>query len=290
MPIPSPRPRVTFLMSAALLAVILACAAAAYVALRHAAGQPSHEREWIEPQSVLPRVEWAGERVTIHGVRAFRWRSATDYDACWETRSYELHRLRRIWFGISQFGTRWRGPAHVFLSFEFEGSEFVAVSVEARREVGEEYGVLPGLLNRFEVIYVVGDERDVVGVRTHVWRDPVRLYPIAAPPERVREVFLALLGRAEQVRARPEFYHTIMHNCMSALVQAARRTGEHPLRYGLEVMLPGYADRRLQRLGLLPADASLAELRARWLVSPRAERFPLTDPAFSRRLREPADG
>ena len=36
--------------------------------------------------------------------------------------------------------------AHTFLSFEFAGPRFVAISVEARKERGERYGPVKGLL------------------------------------------------------------------------------------------------------------------------------------------------
>jgi hypothetical protein len=249
---------------------------------------PSHHRDWIEAQARLPAVHRDGDRVRIEGVRNFRWWATTDPDPVWETREYDLAGLQRMWFGVSPFGGRWRGPAHAFLSFEFADSAFLSVSVEARREKGEEYGIVAGLLNRFEVIYLFGDERDVVGLRTHVWQDPVHLYPVSAPPERVREVFIAMLDRAEEIRTRPEFYNTFLHNCTSALLQAANRAREEPIPFGIDVILPGYADRRLLELGLLETELELDAARAEFLLNPRAREIDIGDPHFSARIRERA--
>jgi hypothetical protein len=268
---------------------VLAAGVAGAVVYR-ATQRPSNDRRWIEPQSVAPTVTREGDLVTVAGVRDFRWRSATDYDARWETRRYDLSQLRRLWFGLSPFAGRWRGPAHTFLSFEFADGQFVSISVEARREVGEEYGVVAGLLNRFEVIYVVGDERDVIGLRTHVWGDPVHLYPIATPPEKVREVFVSMLGHASELEARPAFYNTFAHNCTSALLRAANEARDRPIPFGIDVLLPGYSDRRLLRLGLLDTDLGLDAARSAFLVNARSTSAPLTAPGFSARIRSRPGG
>ena len=58
-----------------------------------------------------------------------------------------------------------RGPAHAFVSFGFDDGGYVAISVEARREAGETYSPARGLMKQFEIMYVVGDERDLIGLR-----------------------------------------------------------------------------------------------------------------------------
>jgi hypothetical protein len=274
------RTRLTLLVLAAALIV-----AGAAVVVTARSRTPSHDRDWIEVQSRLPAVVRDGDLVTISDVRSFRWRSADDFDAAWDTRTYDLSRLERVWFGLSPFARNWRGPAHAFLSFEFADSQFVSISVEARREEGEEYGVVAGLMNRFELIHVIGDERDVIGLRTHVWEDPVHLYPVDTPPDNARAVFLAMLDGAERIRNRPQFYNTFADNCTSVLLEAANRARQNPIPFGLDVVLPGYSDRRLHRLGLLDTDLPLDQARAAFLINDRAARVDLDDPEFSFRIR-----
>jgi len=48
---------------------------------------------------------------------------------------------------------------------ESERSHF-APSVEVRREVGETYSPLKGVYRNYELTHVIGDERDLIGVRT----------------------------------------------------------------------------------------------------------------------------
>jgi hypothetical protein len=176
-----------------------------------------------------------------------------------------------------------RGPAHTFLSFGFSDSQFVSISVEARREVGEEYALLKGMLRRYEVMYVIGDERDVIGLRA-LRGDDVYLYPIRTTPAKVRALFVAMLERANQLEAEPEFYNTITNNCTTNILEHANSISPGRIPYGREVLLPGYADELAQRLGLIDADATIEQVRARYLINEKATAF-AGDSLFSLKIR-----
>lgn len=136
--------------------------------------EPSNDRDWVPREARTAWAEVDGSRVTVHEVRDARYRTDEDADVRWETRTYDLEGLESVWFLVDPF----RGlevAAHTFVSFGFADGRYLAVSIEARKERGEEYGILPGLYRQFEVIYVAGDERDLIGLRTHVRGDTVYL-------------------------------------------------------------------------------------------------------------------
>lgn len=247
--------------------------------------RPSHARRWATDQSVLPAAEFAGSRVTIHGVRNFRWSSATDFVPAWEDRSYPLDQVATAWYVLVPFSGRWRGPAHAFVSFGFDDGRYLAISVEARREAGEPYGVVAGLLRRFELLYVIGDERDLIGRRAVYDGSEVFVYPIRASREAVRHVFVAMLERANALRERPEFYNTVSNNCTLNLVRHvnALRPGRIPSSW--RIVLPGYSDAVALGLGLIDTTGTIADARARFRINERA-RAALTAPDFSRLIRE----
>ena len=91
---------------------------------------------------------------------------------------------------------------HTFLSFIFDNAPPLSISIETRPEVGEGFDPLASLFKQFELIYVVGDERDLVGVRTnHRRRDGVSL-----PPQHLGRGCApapAGLSRADQRARRP---------------------------------------------------------------------------------------
>jgi len=69
----------------------------------------------------------------------------------------------------------------------------LAVSIETRKEVGEPYSAALGFFRRYELVYVVADERDLIGVRTNVRADPpedVYVYRVAMPKEAARRLLL----------------------------------------------------------------------------------------------------
>jgi len=189
-----------------------------------------------------------------------------------------------VWFGVSPFGANRRGPAHVFPSFGSSDSQYVAISVEARKEVGEEYSVWKGLLKRYELMYVIADEHDVIPLRTEVWGDPVHLYPTRATPEQARQIFVRMLERAEALRTRPVFYNTVSNNCTSNIVEPINEIATRRIRFGLDLLLPGYSDARAHRLGLLDTDPPLEEARRVSLVNDRMAAA-LDEAEFSLRIR-----
>lgn len=247
--------------------------------------RPSHERNWQREHAVLPHFRVEGDRVTVEGVRNFRWRSAREFDERWEERSYRLSELSGVWYVLTPFSKSWRGPAHSLLSFQFGDHDFLAVSVEARREEGESYGLLKGMARRFELIYVAGDERDLVGVRAIHRGDQVYVYPVDVSLEGARALFLSMADSANRIRENPEFYHTLTNNCTTRIVHHVNRVAPGRVPRSWRILLPGYSDELAHRLGLLATDLPLERARARWHVNQRARAWE-GHPDFSVRIRE----
>ena len=53
------------------------------------------------------------------------------------------------------------------MSFDFGPEGYVCISVETRMTNGQAYSALAGLYRQFELYYVMGDERDIVRLRTN---------------------------------------------------------------------------------------------------------------------------
>lgn len=248
--------------------------------------QPSNARDWVSEQAVMPTVTFAGDRVRIDGLRDWDWRGAGEPISRFETREYDLARIESVWYVVSPFGDDWRGPAHSFLSFGFADSQYVAISVEARKEVGETYTIAGGLLKRFEIMYVVGDERDLLGQRVFRNGDDVYVYPVRATTEAIRALFIEMLERANDLSARPEFYGTIRNNCTTNILRHVNRIAPEPIRFGPRVLLPGYSDGLALERGLLATDLPLEAARERFRVNDRVRNF-IDEAGFSIRIRQP---
>ncbi|HSO44569.1 MAG TPA: DUF4105 domain-containing protein, partial [Rhodoferax sp.] len=131
---------------------------------------PSNERNWQASVARLPLASVDGNSVTVHNIRHFSYHSETDYMPAWHDKTYDLRQLE----GVDVVASYWMGPhiAHVFVSFAFAGGDHLAMSIETRIEQGEGYSAIKGFFRKFELFYVVADERDAIGLGTNFRRDP----------------------------------------------------------------------------------------------------------------------
>lgn len=242
---------------------------------------PSAERDWSPDQRVLPRARIAGDRVTIENVRNFSYKSTSEYVPHYETRTYDLSKLDAVWFIVERFGDA-PAIAHTFLSFGF-GGEYLAISVEIRKELGESYSPLKGLLRQYELMYVIADERDVIGLRTNYRRDPVYMYPVTTTPDKIRRVFVEMLERSNKLATEPEFYNTLTNNCTTSIVRHVN-TISNRIPFSYKVVLPAYSDQLAYELGLIPTDRPFAAVQAAHRIDGLAQQQPV-DPNFSRLIR-----
>ena len=256
-----------------------------FLGTRYVFLRPSLDRDWKVEHAVLPEIRIDGNEVHVKNVRSFVYRSADDFDPRYVDRTYHLDQLETVWFVLSPFREDWRGPAHSFLSFGFADSTFVSVSVEARKEVGENYSVWRGLVNTYELLYVIGEETDLVALRAVHWNDDVFVYPIATSEERVRELFLDMMTRAQQLAVRPEYYNTAWNNCTTNLYDHVEKLAPDSWSWDWRLLLPGYSDKLPYELGLIATDLSLDEARERYRVNDKAKAA-FGDPRFSILIRE----
>jgi hypothetical protein len=223
---------------------------------------PSHDRPWRPEVAVLPRAVIDGDVVRLTGFRNFTYRSRFDFDVHYEEREVRLSHLVSMDFFVSYF---WKGPiAHTFVSFNFDdGAPPVCISIETRPEIGESFAPLPSLFKQFELIYVVGDERDLVRVRTNYRPEEVFLYHMRATPERVRRLFRIYLDRINELADRPEWYHLLSNSCTINIIRYSRAAGAPHRRFDHRHLLNGLIDRYLYGLGIVDTSLGFEELRAR---------------------------
>jgi len=259
----SPR-RILFVGTAVLLVVFL---------LSQVLGpRPSNHRDWMPDQERLPRIELEGRRVRVHNLRHAHYRSTSDYDVAWEERTYDPDRLRSAWFAVEPFAG-WKGRAHTLMSFGFEGNDYLAVSVEIRKEKGEEFSPWKGLVRQYEIMYVLGDERDLIQLRTNHRRDRVYLYPVRAPRERIEQMLVGMLRRANHLAEEPEFYNTFTSSCTTNIVRHVNELVPGRVPWSYKVVLPGYSDELAYDLGLIDTDLPFEEAQRHFRIDEKAQRF-----------------
>ncbi len=242
----------------------------------------SNDREWQPDVARIPSADLDGDSLTVHNVRNFRYRSDTDFDPAWETRTYDLSKLRTADLYFSYWGSA--AIAHTMFSFGFEDGQYLCVSVEARKEASEAYGPLASFFKQFELIYILGDERDLIAVRTGVRGEDTYLFPLDAPPARVKSLLLDILERANSLARKAEHYRTVRDNCTTALIGHVNRIYESPVPFSFKLLVNGYMPELAYERGQLPNDAPLPVVMQRYAISAVARESAL-DSGFSQRIR-----
>jgi hypothetical protein len=244
--------------------------------------EPSNNREWADDVAQMTTGVVEGERVTLHNVRNFDWRTTSDYTQRWETRSYDLSRLS----GVDMILSYWsmRAIAHVLISFGFDDGEHVVFSVEIRREKTEEFSEVGGFFKEFELSILACDERDVIRLRTNVRHEDDYLYRIRMRAANMRSLFLSYVNEANELACTPRFYNTLTVNCTTLVYQMMRRiVGRLPLDYRL--LLSGYLAAYVHKVQGLDPRYGLEELRRLGRITERARKSD-RHPTFSADIRE----
>jgi hypothetical protein len=244
----------------------------------------SNTRNWEREVARAPYATMEGDLITIHDIRNFNYRTEKDFDAVYYNKTFDLTKLD----SADLIAVYWMGEAvaHVMMSFGFQGKDFISFSIETRKEQGEDYSTIKGFFKQYELIFIAGDERDLIRVRTdyRTPREDVYLYRLGAKPQRVREVFMAYIQQINDMKQRPEWYNTLTTNCATSVIHLMRVTGGH-VRYTWKVLLSGYAPLYAYESGALDTSIPFGELKRRSYINPRAHTIG-NDPEFSRKIRE----
>ncbi|MGR8979476.1 MAG: Lnb N-terminal periplasmic domain-containing protein [Gammaproteobacteria bacterium] len=232
---------------------------------------PSNARQWQPDVAKLAYAALDGDKVTVHNIRNFDYRSENDYQPGYYTKTFDLNKLK----GVDLIAVYWMGPAiaHTMLSFDFGGNDHLAVSIEARKEMGEGYSTIKGFFRQYELIYIVADERDVIRLRTNYRKDPpeqVHLYRLQGPLENGRRLFMEYIKKINALNDKPAFYNTLIDNCTTAVWLNTRINPKH-LPFSWKVLLSGYLPEYLYESGRLDSRVPFSEIQKQAHINSRAQ-------------------
>ena len=245
---------------------------------------PTNNADWSLDQQRLPSAKINNDLVTIESVRNFTYRSTTDYTPAYYDKTYDLSKLKSVDYIVEPFGD-FSGAAHTFLSFGFEGDEYVAISVEIRKKKGQSFSPLKGLLKQYELVYVVADEKDVIKLRTNFRKDDVYVYPTKIDQAHAKELFLSMIERVNKLYNEPEFYNTITNTCTTNIVRHVNEISEVKVPFSYKVLMPGYSDKLAYDLGLLDTPLPYDKIRERYQINDKAMKY-ADEKDFSTKIRE----
>lgn len=245
--------------------------------------EPSNERAWQPDVARLPGAEIDGDLVSVRNIRSFKYHEDGSFTEHWYDKTVDLRRLDRL----DVIAVHWMGDdiAHIMVSFGF-GDDQIAVSIEARKERGEDYSTLGGFFRQYELYYVLADESDVIGLRT-TYRNPpedVYVFNVAARKENIKLLFLEYAKKVNQLQIQPEFYNTGTTNCTTNIAMHVH-TINRDAKFDWRALISGHFPELIYEAGGMDTSMPYADLRKISLVNEKARAADGTID-FSRRIRE----
>ncbi|RBP45058.1 uncharacterized protein DUF4105 [Roseimicrobium gellanilyticum] len=249
--------------------------------------QPRDDRDWQEYMSQAPWAEVHGDVIILHNFRHTAYRTYTDYTPHWETRTVNLAKLTGIDIGMDYWGSEW--IAHPVVSFQFSDTLPVAFSIETRREKPEGYSAIGGLYRQYELLYVVGDERDLFGIRAiHSPKNTMYLYRTKTTPEKARERFMEYINAMNKLKEHPRWYNAATTNCTTTVRTQRPMTNRTP--WDWRILFNGKLDEMMYEQNAIATDGlPFPELKKSAAIN-EAARAVGDSPEFSRLIRESRPG
>jgi hypothetical protein len=231
-------------------AVVLAIVSISWVILI-GSRQPSNDRNWAEGFSRVTTVDSSADgSLFFHDVRDSSYTGTTTETDAWHDVHVNPADITGATFFIDFFSPI-KLVAHTFISFQMKDGTSLALSIEARREKGEDYSFIGGFLRDYELQYIWGTERDFISERVVYREQPVHLYPLTISAPEAQAILKSFAEETNTLAATPRFYNTLFANCTNLLAKTINAHYPHTLPYDISWNLTGLSDTYLMHHGYI---------------------------------------
>lgn len=229
--------------------------------------EPQKDRNWTSEHALMPEVviknNNESSQVTLKNVRDFQWFS--EKKEHYKEVKFQLENIVGLKAVVSHFAPI-SEIAHVFIIFVLDDGREFGVSIEARREKGENFSLHGGLFARFELIYLLATPEDLLGVRRKN-NETIHVYPIKVTVEKAQELFLLISSEVNTLIEKPALYHLFFKNCTNQLVKNVSILTEEKYPWYFQTLAPGKTGEMLYQLGLIDfSDMKFEDIQAKTLV------------------------
>lgn len=240
---------------------------------------PSNHRAWLPENAKMLDFELAndGKTLTLYNVRNFDWHSKTKYQPRWETRQYDLDKLQ----SLDLIASYWMGDkiAHTLVSFGFSDGQRVALSIEIRKETGEDFSTFGGFFRNYELLVIASDEKDIIYTRSNIRHEDVYIYPLNLPKAELKPLFLAYVNKARALKKQPEWYNSLTNNCTTAMYPLLNPITPMPIDY--RWIVSGYFPDYLYEVNKIPHTFNFATWHDKAHINPKSDKFSEENPISS---------
>lgn len=232
----------------------------------------------------MPYAEISGSQYLLRNIRDCHYLSKDDFVLDYHDRLIDLSQIQTVDFIVVPFKPN--SPlAHTMVSFGIDDGSYLCVSVESRRQVGDSYQALASLTRGYDLMYVLGEERDLIGVRTNHFEVDVYVYPTQVTADRAQAFFSDMIERMNELSKHPEFYNLFRNNCTTNITDHVNNISPNRIaKTSLANLFTGFSAKYAYRIGLLENRIPYEDLKAICYINDLAKDG-LERPDFSEHIR-----
>ena len=248
---------------------------------------PSLYREWLETDKILSEIEFSENKVSIKNIRNFNHISLEKYEKNYYDSEFDLEKIDSIYYIVEPFSD-YDWPAHTMLTFGFSDWKYVVISAELRKEKWESFDPLLWIANQYELMYLIGDENDLIKLRANIRKDEVRMYPVKTTKEKMQKIFVSMLKRADKLSKEPEFYNTIYSTCTTNILRHVNELREWKKEispFDLKIFLPANSDKIVFEEWLMNTKLTFEQAKKYYKINELSEKF-WDDENYSEKIRK----
>ncbi len=233
---------------------------------------PSLYRDWVETEAKLSEISFSWNLITVKNIRNFSHISENRWETDYYDNTFDLDRIESLYYIIEPFSD-YDWPAHTMLSFGFSDWQYLTVSAELRKEKWEWFDPLLGIMNQFEIVYILWNENDLIKLRANIRKDTVRLYPMKATKSQIKGLFSSALHRADKLSKQPEFYNTLWNTCTTSILKHVNSLRTDKISaFDMKILLPSNSDKIAYELWLIDTKLSLEQARKYYTINELSEK------------------
>jgi hypothetical protein len=171
------------------------------------------------------------------------------------------------------------------MSWGFSDGEFLAISIETRKDKSQAYSELKGFFKQYTLAYVAADEKDLIRLRTNYRREEVYGYRIKNISLHYKRYLLeSYLRHMNKLVDKPEFYHALLQNCTTGISRHYKTFMPNKGWIDWRLIANGYMDKLLYDLNLIETGMPFSELKKQSRVDLRMQKY--GEENYSAMLRE----